>query len=232
MEEMELEIQDLTEKTQILENKCQSLQTINDSLMEKNQKLDLEVEQLRQELHEIVKRQQNQLLVSQIASSDGCGSLNRSAVSDTDPLQQGSHHKDTQSSQEAVNQDKLLNKLKRSQTQTSLLRVIGLCLLYKICSSTKSSMTELSIMQTLMPASWRKLPKACLPISQQTWKQAIEHAVRLLPKLQAAQSDCLDQWWGPQQNAWNPADIKASKSQATVAATLIFYQPHIRCKCF
>ncbi|KAM7343595.1 LOW QUALITY PROTEIN: X box binding protein 1 [Cochliomyia hominivorax] len=186
MEEMEHEIHDLTEKTQILVNKCESLQAINDSLLEKNQKLDLEVEILRQQLQELQKQQQQHKTVTCV----GCESLlNGSAVSNnTDPLPQGSNLKDSQSSQETLAVLKLKQQLKKSVTVSSLWRVIALCLLYKICSyPTSKSTKERSMMQSLMPESWKNLPKACLPISQQTWKQAIERAMRLLPKLQGTE---------------------------------------------
>ncbi|XP_011294015.2 X-box-binding protein 1 [Musca domestica] len=225
MEEMECEIKELTARTQILVNKCESLQVINDSLLEKNQKLDMEVETLRQQLQELQNKQQQQqhstaasaTLVSRCA---GCESLlNGSAVSkNTDPLQQGSNPKDFQSTQLLNSSSSVLQlqqQLKKSTTVSSLWRVIALCLLYKICSyPTSKSAKERSMMQNLMPASWKNLPKASLPISQQTWRLAIERAMRLLPKLQAEQSDCLDQWWGPQQSAWNPANIQAKMAVA------------------
>lgn len=224
MEDMEHEIQDLTDRTEILVNKCESLQVINDSLLEKNQKLDMEVEILRQQLQELQKQQQLQQQLQQqqqqqqkIATCAGCESLlNGSAVSNnTDPLPQGSNPKDSQSSQETITVLKLKQQLKKSATASSLWRVITLCLLYKICCyPTSKSTKERSMMQNLMPESWKNLPKACLPTSPQTWKQAIDRAMRLLPKYQAEQSDCLDQWWGPQQSAWNPANIKQA-SMAT-----------------
>ncbi|KAH8353943.1 hypothetical protein KR067_005465 [Drosophila pandora] len=60
MEEMEYEIKELTDKTEILQNKCDSLQAINESLLAKNHKLDSELELMRQELAEL-KEQQQQL---------------------------------------------------------------------------------------------------------------------------------------------------------------------------
>lgn len=195
MEEMELEIKNLTQTTEILQNKCESLQAINDSLLEKNQKLDMELELMRQQLEEL--QQQQKRVAANMNSSlaagacAGCESnLIGSAVSKyTDPLQQGSTQMDSQSTKE---------QLRKSNSMAALWRIVALCLLYKTCSSS---------MKSSMPANWKNLPKACLPISQQTWKQAIERAMKLLPKLQAEQSDCLDQWWGPQQSAWNPANI-------------------------
>ncbi|KAI9582863.1 hypothetical protein GQX74_012080 [Glossina fuscipes] len=100
MEEMENIINAMTEKSEILENKCQSLQTINDSLLEKNEKLDAEVEQLKQQV-QLLQAQQQQMQ-HKIAACIGCESLlNGSAVSkNTDPQQKGS--KDSQSPQEAM----------------------------------------------------------------------------------------------------------------------------------
>uniref|UniRef100_A0A1A9WDV8 X-box-binding protein 1 n=1 Tax=Glossina brevipalpis TaxID=37001 RepID=A0A1A9WDV8_9MUSC len=209
MEEMENIINVMTEKTDILENKCQSLQAINDSLLEKNRKLDAEVEQLKEQL-QLLQSQQQQMQ-NKITTSLGYESLlNGSAVSkNTDPQQQGS--KDSQPQQEAI----AASKLKQSQNVASLWRIIALCLLYKICCCpTMKSMTGPSIIQNLMPETWKSLLKACSQISPQTWKQTITRAARLLPKIQAEQSDCLDQWWGPQQNAWNPANIKATTTAA------------------
>ncbi|XP_013098552.2 LOW QUALITY PROTEIN: uncharacterized protein LOC106081256 [Stomoxys calcitrans] len=135
MEEMESEIKDLTARTEILVNKCESLQVINDSLLEKNQKLDMEVEILRQQLQELQnQRQQQQQQQPMHSTCAGCESLlNGSAVSNlTDPLPQGSKPKDSQSTQE-LNVLKLRQELKKSTTVSSLWRVIALCLLYKIC---------------------------------------------------------------------------------------------------
>uniref|UniRef100_W8C833 X-box-binding protein 1 n=1 Tax=Ceratitis capitata TaxID=7213 RepID=W8C833_CERCA len=206
MEDMEHEIEDLTQKTEILQNKCESLQAINESLLEKNHKLDMEVELLRQKLDEVQQKQKKQ--EEQLASNAaklkakntvetcaGCESiLNGSAVSIyTDPLQQGSTQMDSQSTEE---------QLKKSNSVASLWRIIALCLLFKICSSsTKNS----------MPANWKNLPKASWPISQRTWKLVMERAMKMMPKSQASQSDCLDQWWGPKQNAWNPANIQTHR---------------------
>uniref|UniRef100_A0A034W129 X-box-binding protein 1 n=1 Tax=Bactrocera dorsalis TaxID=27457 RepID=A0A034W129_BACDO len=209
MEDMEHEIDELTQKTEILQNKCESLQAINESLLEKNRKLDMEVELLRQKLNEVQqqqKKQQEQLASNAaklnakttVETCAGCESiLNGSAVSIyTDPLQQGSTQMDSQSTEE---------QLKKSNSVASLWRIIALCLLFKICSSSTKNST---------PANWKSLPKASWPISQQTWKLVMERAMKMLPKLQATQSDCLDQWWGPKQSAWNPANIQTHKVSA------------------
>jgi len=199
MEEMDYEIKELTDKTEILQNKCDSLQAINESLLAKNHKLDSELELLRQELAELRQQQQhNTRSISQsiaIAGAEGCASTHLgSAASKADPLPQGIQQVDTQSSARP-----LAEQLKSSKSLASLWKVVALCLLYKTClATTKSSTSSAS-------KSW---PKVCSQISQQTWKQALERAAQLLPKIQATQSDCLDQWWGPQQSAWNPTGIE------------------------
>ncbi|ALC40869.1 Xbp1 [Drosophila busckii] len=194
MEEMEIEIKELTEKTEILQNKCMSLQCINESLLAKNQKLDMEMEQMRQELAEMKQLAKGNSL-SAIVGAEGCAStLTGSAASNADPLQQGLQV-DTQSSARAM-----ASKLNQSNTTASLWKIVALCLLYKTCcsSTTKNSTRDGS-------KSW---PKAYSQISPQTWKQALKRASQMLPKMKASQSDCLDQWWGPQQSAWNPTGIE------------------------
>lgn len=207
MEEMEYEIKELTDKTEILQNKCDSLQAINESLLAKNHKLDSELEVLRQELADL-KQQQQQYTTRSIApnnqsnsqpnasaGAEGCAStILGSAASNADPLPQGTQQVDTQSSARL-----LAEQLKSSRSMASLWKVVALCLLYKTCLATTRNSTSSA------SKSW---PKVCSQISQQTWRQALERAAQLLPKMQATQSDCLDQWWGPQQSAWNPAGIE------------------------
>ncbi|SPP74882.1 blast:X-box-binding protein 1 [Drosophila guanche] len=206
MEEMEYEIKELTDKTELLQNKCESLQSINESLLAKNHKLDTEVELLRQELEEMKEQQKQQQ--QQHAKNITCNSSNAnigaegcastilgSAASNADPLQQGTHTVDTQSSARL-----LTEQLKSNKTMASLWKVVALCLLYKTCCS--------STMKSSTRGDLKNWPKVCSQISQQTWKLALERAAQLLPKIQATKSDCLDQWWGPQQSAWNPAGIE------------------------
>ncbi|EDW73808.1 uncharacterized protein Dwil_GK19655 [Drosophila willistoni] len=207
MEEMDYEIKELTDKTEILQNKCESLQAINEALLSKNQKLDAEMEQMRQELAEMKKQQQAKVNANSNGISspvslgaEGCASTNLGSAAsnyNADPLPQGlTQLVDTQSSARSLIGELKL-ELKRTRTMASLWRIVALCLLYKTCfsSTTKSSMPE-------GLKSWPKL------YSQKSLKQTLEHAMKLLPKMQATKSDCLDQWWGPQQSAWNPAGIE------------------------
>lgn len=205
MEDMEHEIRELTQRTEMLQNKCESMQAINESLLEKNHKLDLEVELLRQQLIDLQqqKKEQVQQPIRTITCA-GCESiLKGSAVSTCadNPLQQGSIGKmDSQSAEAAV-------QLQKTNTLAALWRIVTLCLLYKTCSPSTSSAARKT---SLMLGNWKNLPKACSQISPQVWKQVMERAMKLLPKLQAKQNACLDQWWGPQQSCWNPANILES----------------------
>ncbi|KAH8271612.1 hypothetical protein KR018_011126 [Drosophila ironensis] len=70
MEEMEFEIKELTDKTEILQNKCDSLQAINESLLAKNHKLDSELELMRQEMAELKQHQQQQMQQMSQSSSN------------------------------------------------------------------------------------------------------------------------------------------------------------------
>ncbi|KAI9580956.1 uncharacterized protein ACN2A1_013656 [Glossina fuscipes fuscipes] len=191
----------MTEKSAILENKCQRLRTTG-----KNEKLDAEVEQLKRQV-QLLQAQQQQMQ-HKIATCIGCESLlNGSAVSkNAYPQQKGS--KDSQSPQEAL----ALLKLKQVQNVASTWRIIAHCLQYKIsCCPTIKSTISLSTIKNLMPEALKNLLKACSHISPQSWKQTIARAASLLRKIQAEHSDCLDQWWGLQQN---PTKIKTTTAAA------------------
>ncbi|KAL5283246.1 hypothetical protein ACFFRR_005870 [Megaselia abdita] len=189
MEDMEVTIQELNENTDMLRNKCEKLEQANDNLVQKNKELEKQVAYLQNQLDGL-KTVKNQ---SEVKSSDCVKSetkefnLKGSAVSTENPLPKGN-----------------LTLLDSEMTEysDSLWKIIALCLLYKTCStiSTKPNL--------------KSLPKAYSAISSQTWKQAIAQAIKLLPKVKAQNSNCLDQWWGPQQSSWNPAEIH----QPTVSA--------------
>lgn len=79
----------------------------------------------------------------------------------------------------------------------ALLKVIMLCLLYR--SSFKTSSSTSSTLNSLQ--------KACSKMSQQTWKQMFHQVAAKMPKSQARNSQCLNQWWGPTAKYWNPPKI-------------------------
>lgn len=183
MDEMESTIKTLTLQTDILRNKCDTLESINQSLLDKNSKLDRQVQELQQQIEEL-QRQQSLQNAPPETGCVGFSSNNslRSAVSNY-PLQKGMELKSTR------------RDLKESTHKATLWKIVALCLLYKTCSKTSTQ------------ANLRSLPRAYSQISPQTWKALIQQAAMMMPKAQAVQSDCLDQWWGPQQKSWNPAKI-------------------------
>lgn len=82
----------------------------------------------------------------------------------------------------------------------ALMKVIMLCLLYRSsCKTLSSTNSTLSNLQ-----------KACSKMSQQTWKQMFLQAALKMPKSQARNSQCLNQWWGPTAKYWNPPKISVA----------------------
>lgn len=82
----------------------------------------------------------------------------------------------------------------------ALLKVILLCLLYRSSSKTLSSTSS----------TLSSLQKACSKMSRQTWKQMFYQASLQMPKAKAANSQCLNHWWGPTTQEWNPPKISAA----------------------
>jgi X box-binding protein 1 len=183
MEEMESTIVALKEDNTNLQTRCDSLQEQNNRLVTKNTELEKRLAELERKFEmrstEVKKEKKTYCDVGCETITDG------SAVSNY-PLQQGIV---SQATPESVQQQK------QQQTTNSLWKIIALCLLYKTCS-------EISTCLDL-----KSLPKAYLKISPQNWKMILKQAASELPKMKAPQSECLDQWWGPQQKSWNPAKI-------------------------
>uniref|UniRef100_A0A0K8TQ40 X-box-binding protein 1 n=1 Tax=Tabanus bromius TaxID=304241 RepID=A0A0K8TQ40_TABBR len=184
MDEMEITIKALSQQTEILQNKCDSLQAINESLSDKNRDLEKQMEQLRNQVKELQDKSNQNGTTTPANVADIVGSessvINRSAVSNY-PLPKGLESEST--------------KYSHKDRTVALWRIIALCLLYKSCSKISTQ------------GGLKNLPKAYLQISPETWRTTLQKAAMSLPKIQAVQSDCLDQWWGPQQNSWNPAKI-------------------------
>lgn len=93
-----------------------------------------------------------------------------------------------------------VNSQKKNDVR-ALLKVVMLCLLYKNSSLESTSNTTL-----------KSLQRALSPISTQTWKSILQQAVAQMPKMKAANANCLDQWWisqclGPENREWNPPKI-------------------------
>lgn len=214
MEEMEQTVNELTEQTEMLKNKCDSLQAINESLLIKNHKLDKEVEMLKEQLkqlqsaQELQPQQQKQEQVSQksLDCVDFDSLLKGSAVSLINPLPQGMKESKSMTQNKGYNNKRPVFD---ESSVAALWKIVALCLLYKTCSKIST------------PLNWKSLPKVYSQISLQTWKEAIQKATQMLPKMKASQSDCLDQWWGPHQKSWNPANIPATNSATTTATVTV-----------
>lgn len=193
MEENEMIIQELRENQEILTNKCKTLEATNGSLMERNKELATQVASLQKQLDEM-KTAQIQSMTVDCVKSETKEYLEGSAVSTENPLLKG-------------NKTQLDSEM--TQYKDSLWKIIAICLLYKTCSATS---------KTPNSRSSKNLPKACSMISSQTWKKALSEAMKMLPRFKAQNSDCLDQWWGPHQNSWNPAEIQIPPHPTTVSA--------------
>lgn len=195
MEDMEKTIQEQSDKISELQSKCDSLAQEKDAIYGKYLDLEGRFEELKRRLDEQQQQQQQQQIstaTNPIKSEDlatgsvGCVStLLGSAASAPTPLQQGILSMEAQTTLRACQP--------KDEKVAALWRIIALCLLYRTCSKT-----------SMCPSS-KSSPKAFWPTSQASWKNLIEEAARQMPKMQAPAAECLDQWWGPHQNSWNPA---------------------------
>lgn len=179
MEEMESTIVSLKEDNTNLQSRCDKLQEQNNVLVTKNTELETR-------LAELERKFEVSTAITKTYCDVGCETITDGSAVSNYPLQKGIVSQATPIS---------VHQKHQQQTANSLWRIIALCLLYKTCS-------EISTCHDL-----KSLPKAYLQISPQNWKTIIQRAANELPKMKAPQSECLDQWWGPQQNSWNPAKI-------------------------
>ncbi|XP_055856387.1 uncharacterized protein LOC129919510 [Episyrphus balteatus] len=83
MEEMEQTVNELTDQTEMLKNKCDSLQAINETLLAKNQKLDKEVEYLKVQLKQLQSAQQQQASSQSIPILPSAAGNEGISISDT-----------------------------------------------------------------------------------------------------------------------------------------------------
>lgn len=201
MEDMEKTVQEQSDQINELQSKCDSLEQEKNAIYGKYLDLEGRFEELKRRLDE--QQQQQQQQQEQISTaidiktepspdvasdSVGCVStLLGSAASAPFPLQQGPFSMETQTTLREC-----LSKT-TDEKVAALWRIIALCLLYRTCSKT-----------SMCPSS-KSSPKASWPTSPASWKSLIEEAARQMPKMQAPAAECLDQWWGPHQNGWNPA---------------------------
>lgn len=193
MEEMEYTIQQQTDQISELQMKCDTLQSEKKAIYSKYLDLEARFEELNRRLDE--QQQQMTTIKSEPTAPEASHSVGSastllgSAVSAPTPQQQGTISMEAQTT---LSQDE--TGLKTTDEKVAALwKIIALCLLYRTCSKTSTC-----------PSS-KSSPKAYWPMSQANWKALIEEAARQMPKMQAPASECLNQWWGPHQNSWNPA---------------------------
>lgn len=197
MDDMEFTIQQQTDQISELQIKCDTLQSEKEAIYSKYLDLESRFEELKRRLDE----QQQQMTTPSITinsepiapvASHSVGSASTllgSAASAPTPQQQGTISMEAQTT---LSQDETGLKT-NDEKVAALWKIIALCLLYRTCSKTSTC-----------PSS-KSLPKAYWPMSQASWKALIDEAARQMPKMQAPAAECLNQWWGPHQNSWNPA---------------------------
>lgn len=198
MEDMEQTIQQQTEQISELQLKCASLQSEKDAYYSKCLDLETRQEELERRLNELQQQIQMTTTVKSEpamapAASHSVGSASTllgSAASAKTPQQQGTISMEAQTT---LSQDTTSHQQTDEERVAALWKIIALCLLYRTCSKTSTCLSS------------KSSPKAYWPMSQASWKELIEEAARLMPKMQAPAAECLDQWWGPHQNSWNPA---------------------------
>jgi len=204
MEEMQETIEKQCEQISHLEHKCDQLASERDKILAKYEKLEKDYQKMKAKTssrketkHNIPEEHKYTRSALEETSVDSCvGSLSikteGSAESHTPLL------KVTKMEIESTKRSTKVLSRKKSEVK-ALLKVIMLCLLYRSSSKISSSTNS----------TWSSLQKACSMMSRQTWKQLFHQASLQMPKAQAANSHCLNSWWGPKTQEWNPPKISA-----------------------
>lgn len=205
MEEMQVTIEEQSLQICSLERRCEQISCERDKIMAKYEKLERE--------HQKLKARSNYARQETRHSIPEEHKYTRSAFEDTsDDCCVGSFTIKTEGSAESVPLLKV-SKMEIESTKRSsqvhnrsksdvkaLLKVILLCLLYK--NSSKISSSESLTLSNLQ--------KICSKMSRQTWKQLVHQASQQMPKTKAMNSQCLNNWWGPQTSEWNPPKIESA----------------------
>lgn len=197
MEEMQETIEHQAKRISNLERRCDQLASERDKILAKYEKLERD--------HQKMKARSNNTRNSIPEEHK----YTRSAFEDTSDSCVGSLSIKTEGSAESQkpllkvkmeNESTNLSSKNRKKSEAkALLKVILLCLLYR--SSCKTSSSTSSTLSSLQ--------KACSKMSRQTWKQTLHQAALQMPKAKAANSHCLNHWWGPTTSEWNPPMIPA-----------------------
>lgn len=203
MEEMQDTIDMQTKHISSLERRYDQLANERDKILAKFEKLDREHQKLKAQTtasrpmasHNIPEEHKYTRSFSDEAAVDSCvGSFSikteGSAESDLPLL------KVSKMEIESTKRSTKAKKQKKSDVK-ALLKVIMLCLLYKNSSKISSSTSS----------TWNSLQKACSKMSRPMWQEMFQKAALQMPKAKAANSACLNHWWGPKTQEWNPPKI-------------------------
>lgn len=198
VEEMQVTIELQQDQIASLEDKCAEMQSERDEIMTKYEKLEKDYLKLKLRMDKQEEKTQNhhnipeehkytRTMVVDSGCSIGSGTIKSegSAVSDKPLLKVKIEPKSTE---QTVN-----------DSTEALLKIIVLCLLYRNSS-----------MISIFP-NWKNLQKAYSQMSHHQWKMMIQNASKNMPKMLARNSNCLNQWWGPASQEWNPPKISVAQ---------------------
>jgi Basic region leucine zipper len=201
MEEMQDTIDMQTKHINILERKCDQISNDRDKILAKFEKLEKEHQKLKARTsitrpvtsHNIPEEHKYTRSFEDEANVDSfVGSLSikteGSAESQKPLLKVKMETESTKRSTKPKNQ---------KNDVEALLKVIMLCLLYKNSSKISNSTSS----------TLKSLQKVCSQMSRQMWQEVLHQAAQKMPKAQAANSACLNRWWGPTTQEWNPPKI-------------------------
>lgn len=201
MQDMEKTIEKQSKELEALKKQCNRLQNEKEDMLSKYEKLEQDYEKLKLRM-DIQEQKTQKIPFNNIPEEHKYNrsfeSETRSAEIDAIKCEGSAVSKNSLPWNKSMtsNSAQQVSPAKNQNVQ-SLWQIIALCLLYRTCSKTSTS------------TGLKNLPKVCSLMSQQQWKQVIQEAAKHLPKLKALESDCLDQWWGPTNQTWNPPKIAA-----------------------
>lgn len=201
MEEMQETIEQQAVQITGLEKRCDQLSNERDKILAKYEKLEKDYQKLKTRIssngaaHNIPEEHKYTRSAYDDTSVDSCvGSFTiktEGSAESPEPLL-----KVTKMEIESTERSTKVRVQSKSEVK-AMLKVIMLCLLYRSSSKTSSSTSS----------TWKNLQKACCKMSHQTWKQMLYQASLQMPKAKAANSHCLNDWWGPTTQQWNPPMI-------------------------
>jgi Basic region leucine zipper len=205
MEEMQDTIDEQSKQICQLERRCEQISCDRDKILAKYEKLDREYQKLKartsskqEARHSIPEEHKYTRSASEDTSVDGCvGSFTiktEGSAESPKPLL-----KVTKMEIESTKPSTKVQNLSKSDVK-SLVKVIMLCFLYRSSSKTSSSTNS----------TWSNLQKVCSKMSRQTWKQVVQQAASQMPRSKANNSHCLNNWWGPKTQEWNPPKIEVA----------------------